>query len=254
MQMLLGLCRSRVLHTLTLNCFERHFSLLFPLVGENNYLVAVLWHIHEQMHCISKKSDAEHSHASITQLISSSGSQSIDGSITQFFLVYFQRSVQWLNPLYLSQMSMYEAHGHSNRITHFQYHTDIPQKLFWIKRKCSISFVHFSRVWTQSKIPSECISLNGKKLFWIMHAMNGLLKRSPTSDVTEGLKQNTRNSVIGLERLKFILMKQKTFCLLFLVYCLEDKISPRLPLCTRLNTFQSGSSGFFRSQESEDCI
>ena len=63
--------------------------------------------------------------------------------------------------------------------------------------------MHFSRVWPQSKIPSECISLNGIKLFWIMHAMNGLLKRSPTFDVTVGLKQNTRNSVIGLERLKF---------------------------------------------------
>ena len=33
------------------------------------------------------------------------------------------------------------------------------------------------------------------------------IKRSPTFDVTEGLKQNTRNSVIGLERLKFTLMK-----------------------------------------------
>ena len=49
-------------------------------------------------------------------------------------------------------------------------------------------------------------------------------------------------------------MKQKTLRLLFLVSCLEDKSSLRLPLCTRLCKFQSGSSGPFCSQDSEDCI
>ena len=78
-----------------------------------------------------------------------------------------------------------------------------PWKLFGSRQKCSVGFVHFSRVWPQSKTPSEYISLNGTKLFWVLHAMNGLLKRWPTFHVTVGLKQNTRNSVTGLKRLKF---------------------------------------------------
>ena len=73
------------------------------------------------------KSEAEHSHASTTQSFSPSGSQSIDGAIPGFFFVLFfcllfQKSVQWLNPLYLSQKPMYEAQEHSDRITHFHYH------------------------------------------------------------------------------------------------------------------------------------
>ena len=39
----------------------------------------------------------------------------------------------------------------------------------------------------------------------------------------------------------------RRICLLFLVFCLEDKISLRLPHCTRLYTFESRSGGPFLS-------
>ena len=90
----------------------------------------------------------------------------------------------------------------TKRFVRVKKYSDTPWNYFGWRRKCSIRFVHFSRVWPRSKIPSEYTSLNGRKLFWIMHAINGLLKRWPTFHVTIGLKQNTRNSVIGLKRLK----------------------------------------------------
>ena len=69
------------------------FSVLAAIIRESSDKQLVLRIVKAlSRYILLLKSEAEHSHTSTTQSISPSGSQSIDGSITQFFLFIFSKA------------------------------------------------------------------------------------------------------------------------------------------------------------------
>lgn len=139
MQMLLDLCRSRVLHTSTLGCFGRQLRFIVSFGREEIITLQLFCSIFmvNALDCQSQRLST-HMLQPITYSVRQAVSLLIDQSI-----IFFFHSVWRLYPLYLCQKSMYEANEKKGkRIIHFHYHVIRESDISPLHLKQTLVFIH----------------------------------------------------------------------------------------------------------------